>query len=58
MRLLVGKDTWTESFFCFKLRCKGATDRFVIHNIAKAAADMGHRKIALKTDGELAMIHF
>ena len=50
--LLVGKDTWTQTFFCNKVQRKGAQDPHIVGNVVKAIESMGHTKIGLVTDGE------
>ena len=56
LRLLVGKDKWTQLFFCYKVQHKGAQDRHTIDNVLKAIESMGHTKITLVTDGEPAIL--
>ena len=56
LRLLIRKDIWTKIFFCSKVKCKGLEDPYVVNNIIKAFENMGRTKIALKTDGEPAIV--
>ena len=56
IRLLIGKDRWTKTFFCFKVQCKGLEDPHVVGNVVKAIETMGHSKICLVTDGEPAIL--
>ena len=56
LRLLVGKDRWTQTFFCYKVQRKGAQDLHTVDNVVKAIESMGHTKIALVTDGEPAIV--
>ena len=56
IRLMIGKERWTKSFFCNKVKCKGLGDPHIVSNVVKFIETMGHTKIALTTDGEPAVV--
>ena len=56
IRLMIGKERWTKSFFCNKVKCKGLGDPHIVSNVVKFIETMGHTKIALTTDGEPAIV--
>ena len=56
IRLMIGKERWTKSFFCHKVKCKGLGDPYIVTNVVKSIETMGHTKIALTTDGEPAIV--
>jgi len=56
MRLLVGKETKTSHVFSHLVKCKGTRDERIVNKVMRSISDTGNTTIALKTDGEPAII--
>ena len=56
MRILVGKETKTGHVFSHLVKCKGTQDERIVNKVMRSISDTGNTTIALKTDGEPAII--
>jgi len=56
MRLLVGRENKSGHIFSHLVQCKGIQDNRVVHKVMRSISDTGNTTIALKTDGEPAIV--
>ena len=55
-KLLVGREATTGNIFGHLVRKKGLEDEYIIKKVMRSISDTGGTKIALKTDGEPAIV--